>query len=372
MPRVEYFAHRPLKMPSAIEWLSAMLAGPLTTCDAQAIRLIEETVTPVGVERCAFTDVAGRILAEPLHARCAAPRVPVAAMDGYAVLDGTTRPGEPLTVVGESRAGSGFSGTLSAGQAVRIFTGAPIPPGADAVVPVELTDQPAGSAPLPERVRVLESVPLGRHIRPAADNLAAGDVVLDDRRAARPAARTPATAAPDPIAREVYGHRFMAIATQMGAALERTATSVNIRERRDFSCALFDATGELIANAPHVPVHLGAMGETVRALLAAHPAPPPGTSYACNDPAAGDVDQRPTTPVGQSGMAMISSTSPVAISHPRYATSTAPAAISATPAQLAADSRSPRNTTPNTATSTTLSLSMGATLAASPSFSARK
>ena len=119
---------------------------------------------------------------------------------------------------------------------------------------------------------------------------AAGDVVLDDQRAAAPTARTSAvapSAAPDPIAREVYGHRFMAIATQMGAALERTATSVNIRERRDFSCALFDATGDLIANAPHVPVHLGAMGETVRALLAAHPAPPPGTSYACNDPAAG-------------------------------------------------------------------------------------
>lgn len=123
---------------------------------------------------------------------------------------------------------------------------------------------------------------------------AAGDVHLDDRAAAHAApapthaAPTPAPPAlPDPVALEVYGHRFMAIATQMGAALERTATSVNIRERRDFSCALFDASGALIANAPHVPVHLGAMGETVRALLAAHPAPPPGTSYACNDPAAG-------------------------------------------------------------------------------------
>ncbi|MBK7075402.1 MAG: hydantoinase B/oxoprolinase family protein [Myxococcales bacterium] len=121
--------------------------------------------------------------------------------------------------------------------------------------------------------------------------VAAGDVHLDDHAGAtHPAARAapPAPPAhPDPVLLEVYGHRFMAIATQMGAALERTATSVNIRERRDFSCALFDASGDLIANAPHVPVHLGAMGETVRALLAAHPAPPPGTSYACNDPAAG-------------------------------------------------------------------------------------
>ena len=106
--------------------------------------------------------------------------------------------------------------------------------------------------------------------------------------AAGPAApRRAATAAVDPVLLEIHGHRFMAIAEQMGAMLERTAVSVNIRERRDFSCAIFDARGNLVANAPHVPVHLGAMGETVRALLAAHPRPPPGTSYACNDPSAG-------------------------------------------------------------------------------------
>ncbi|MEZ4403141.1 MAG: hydantoinase B/oxoprolinase family protein [Kofleriaceae bacterium] len=114
---------------------------------------------------------------------------------------------------------------------------------------------------------------------------AGGELTLDDRGA--PARARVARAAPDPILREIYGHRFMAIAEQMGAMLERTAVSVNIRERRDFSCALFDAAGNLVANAPHVPVHLGAMGETIRSLLAEHPQPPPGTSYACNDPAAG-------------------------------------------------------------------------------------
>ena len=72
----------------------------------------------------------------------------------------------------------------------------------------------------------------------------------------------------DPVMLEVMGHRFMAIAEAMGATLQRTAASVNIKERLDFSCALFDRTGQLVANAPHMPVHLGSMGESVRAVIA--------------------------------------------------------------------------------------------------------
>ncbi len=90
----------------------------------------------------------------------------------------------------------------------------------------------------------------------------------------------------DPVLLEVYGNLFMSIAAQMGVVLERTAVSVNIRERRDFSCAVFDARGGLVANAPHIPVHLGAMGETIRSLLASVTVVP-GTVYACNDPALG-------------------------------------------------------------------------------------
>jgi 5-oxoprolinase (ATP-hydrolysing) len=90
----------------------------------------------------------------------------------------------------------------------------------------------------------------------------------------------------DPVKLEVWGNRFMAIAEQMGECLRRTAVSVNIRERRDYSCAVFDAHGGLVANAPHIPVHLGAMGETIRSLLAER-AIDPGTVYACNDPDAG-------------------------------------------------------------------------------------
>jgi len=72
----------------------------------------------------------------------------------------------------------------------------------------------------------------------------------------------------DPIMLEVFNSRFMACAEQMGEALRATAYSVNIKERLDFSCAIFDTTGALIANAPHIPVHLGSMGESIRTVIA--------------------------------------------------------------------------------------------------------
>ena len=71
----------------------------------------------------------------------------------------------------------------------------------------------------------------------------------------------------DPVMLEVFNNLFMSIAEQMGATLANTAYSVNIKERYDFSCAIFDAVGDLVANAPHVPVHLGSMSESVRVIL---------------------------------------------------------------------------------------------------------
>jgi 5-oxoprolinase (ATP-hydrolysing) len=71
----------------------------------------------------------------------------------------------------------------------------------------------------------------------------------------------------DPVMLEIFNNLFMAIAEEMGVALQSTATSVNIKERLDFSCALFDRSGALIANAPHIPVHLGSMGESIRHIL---------------------------------------------------------------------------------------------------------
>ncbi|HZS82903.1 MAG TPA: hydantoinase B/oxoprolinase family protein [Stellaceae bacterium] len=73
----------------------------------------------------------------------------------------------------------------------------------------------------------------------------------------------------DPVMLEVFNNLFMAVAEQMGVALQNTAYSVNIKERLDFSCALFDRTGALVANAPHMPVHLGSMGESVKTVIAA-------------------------------------------------------------------------------------------------------
>src|SRR2546421_5764048 len=71
----------------------------------------------------------------------------------------------------------------------------------------------------------------------------------------------------DPVLLEVFNNLFMAIAEQMGVTLANTAYSVNIKERLDFSCALFDGEGNLIANAPHMPVHLGSMGESVKTII---------------------------------------------------------------------------------------------------------
>jgi 5-oxoprolinase (ATP-hydrolysing) len=94
-------------------------------------------------------------------------------------------------------------------------------------------------------------------------------------------------ARPDPVWLELMGNRFMSIARQMGHALRRTAGSTNIRERLDFSCAVFDREARLVANAPHIPVHLGAMAESVLAIQRLYPAPAPGDVFVTNDPALG-------------------------------------------------------------------------------------
>ncbi|MFH0516834.1 hydantoinase B/oxoprolinase family protein [Streptomyces sp. M41] len=89
----------------------------------------------------------------------------------------------------------------------------------------------------------------------------------------------------DPVLLEVFNNLFMSIAEQMGARLESTAQSVNIKERLDFSCALFDPDGNLVANAPHIPVHLGSMGTSVKEVIRRRgSAMRPGDTYAVNDP----------------------------------------------------------------------------------------
>ncbi|MFJ2095281.1 hydantoinase B/oxoprolinase family protein [Streptomyces sp. NPDC087901] len=112
---------------------------------------------------------------------------------------------------------------------------------------------------------------------------AAGHLILT-RALPRPARQAVGTRV-DPVMLEVFNNLFMSIAEQMGVRLENTAHSVNIKERLDFSCALFDADGNLIANAPHIPVHLGSMGESIKEVLRRnHGTMRPGDVYAINDP----------------------------------------------------------------------------------------
>ncbi|GAA3885626.1 hydantoinase B/oxoprolinase family protein [Sphingomonas limnosediminicola] len=98
-----------------------------------------------------------------------------------------------------------------------------------------------------------------------AERVADGTLVLT--RAVPPKRERAMGTEVDPVRLEIFNNLLMAIAEEMGVALQATATSVNIKERLDFSCAIFNAEGALIANAPHIPVHLGSMGESIRRIL---------------------------------------------------------------------------------------------------------
>ena len=114
--------------------------------------------------------------------------------------------------------------------------------------------------------------------------ITAHDHVELTRVAPRPRAATRSGPRADPVMLEVFNNLYMSIAEQMGAVLENTAASVTIKERLDFSCAVFDAAGDLIANAPHMPVHLGSMGASVKAIIAQNPDMAPGDVYVLNAP----------------------------------------------------------------------------------------
>ncbi len=88
----------------------------------------------------------------------------------------------------------------------------------------------------------------------------------------------------DPVLLEVFNNLFMSVADQMGATLANTSWSVNIKERLDFSCAIFDELGDLVANAPHVPVHLGSMSDSIKTVMRLNPNVQPGDAYMLNSP----------------------------------------------------------------------------------------
>jgi 5-oxoprolinase (ATP-hydrolysing) len=130
-----------------------------------------------------------------------------------------------------------------------------------------------------------------------------GDLLL--RRVTARVERQLAGTSVDPVMLEIFNNLFMSVAEQMGARLRATAHSVNIKERLDFSCAVFDAAGGLIANAPHMPVHLGSMGESIKIVAERNAGRMrPGDVYVLNDPYHGGThlpDVTVVTPVFASG-----------------------------------------------------------------------
>ncbi len=157
-------------------------------------------------------------------------------------------------------------------RAARLFEGAALKPGACIEGPAIVAERNATVV-----------------VEPGWQGLVSAAGHLELRRAhARPPATASRTHAGhggcDPVMLEVFNNLFMNIAEQMGLRLQNAAHSVNIKERLDFSCALFDASGSLIANAPHMPVHLGSMSESIRAVMLRNPSLKPGEVYVLNDP----------------------------------------------------------------------------------------
>jgi 5-oxoprolinase (ATP-hydrolysing) len=196
--------------------------------------------------------------------------------DGFTVVEKPAKPNAGIGAIGETGAGfRGFSdgdeaaiGKAAIGEdriapaaMVRMFSGGqwrdtPLY-SRDALAAGHLIDAPAIIADA-NSTTVLEP---GWRAR-----VGAGKSLLLERVAPREDGKAPGTSV-DPVMLEIFNNLFMSIAEQMGLRLQSTAYSVNIKERLDFSCALFDAQGNLIANAPHMPVHLGSMGESIRAVI---------------------------------------------------------------------------------------------------------
>ena len=121
-------------------------------------------------------------------------------------------------------------------------------------------------------------------VEPGWQARVAADGCLELARVKPRAARQILAVHADPVMLELFNNIFMNIAEQMGLRLQNTAFSVNIKERLDFSCALFDAAGDLIANAPHMPVHLGSMSDSIRTVITRNPHMRAGDVYVLNDP----------------------------------------------------------------------------------------
>ncbi len=142
----------------------------------EALGRVLALVAPVGTETVALADAAGRVLRAPARARRDQPPFAGSAMDGYALAPGSHAEGERLRVIGESGAGHRFGGGLGPGEAVRIFTGAPVPEGADRVVIQENVTREG------DEITLVVAPPAGANIRPAGGDFRSGDTLAAPRR----------------------------------------------------------------------------------------------------------------------------------------------------------------------------------------------
>ena len=158
---------------------------------ADQIALMRAAAEPLPAEQVPAREALGRVLAEPIVARFAVPPFTNTAMDGYAVrtadLDGLPDDALELPVAGDAPAGAAPA-VLPTGAAMRIMTGAPLPEGADAVIPVERTDQRPGPGPVPDRIRIEERPAVGAHLRHRGEDVEPGALVLEAGRRLDPLA----------------------------------------------------------------------------------------------------------------------------------------------------------------------------------------
>jgi 5-oxoprolinase (ATP-hydrolysing) len=290
--------------------LAELEAAALAELERQGIAAVDALVERRGHIKYAGTDVA-------LPVPWAAPEEMAATfLELHQTRYGFLMPARGLTLEAVAVEAIGAGASATAGE-MSAEAGAPAqyhPPGGP--VPQETAQVFTGGRSYEAPVLVRESLPPAAVVEgPAvlceatsttvvepgwrAEVLAGGELLL--RRSSPPARPSADPAHASPLLLEVFNSLFMSIAEQMGATLANTAVSVNIKERLDFSCAVFDARGGLVANAPHLPVHLGSMGASVQAVLERHRGElRPGDAWLLNSPYAGGThlpDLTVVTPV---------------------------------------------------------------------------
>ena len=237
-------------------------ALPAQVSPAEGVRRVREEFERSYRRRFEFIVSGSALVIESVSVECIAPGADTPAADPIA----TATPYEPAADADISM--YCLADTQSAGwRDARLYRAETLRPGARVPGPAILADRHATTVVEPgweARVVAGGCIELERVQRRSGERAAGPHV--------------------DPVMLELFNNIFMNIAEQMGLRLQNTAYSVNIKERLDFSCALFDGTGALIANAPHMPVHLGSMSESIRTVIDRNPQMRSGDVFVLNDP----------------------------------------------------------------------------------------